>query len=195
MIQQEKGGSGDSACKEGINLIQHPASSDISLRDYIEDVPDFPSQGIVFRDIAPLLRNHFAETIQQLSALLTDDEWQQLDMIGGVESRGFILAAGLAAVKNKGFVKIRKAGKLPGRIAQQHYGLEYGQDTLEMQYGTGKMLIVDDVLATGGTLSAAADLAAATGHEVLHIVCLINLTYLNQFSWQGKSARTLIDYA
>lgn len=119
------------------------------LRKHVHDVPDFPKPGIVFRDIGPLLRMHFAETIAQLSHLLSDEEWAQVDMIGGVESRGFILAAGLAAVKNKGFVKIRKAGKLPGKIAQRQYGLEYGDDALEMQYGTGRMLIVDDVLATG----------------------------------------------
>ncbi len=166
----------------------------LNLRNYIADVPDFPKAGILFRDISPLLREQFSETISQLAALYTDEEWAKIDVIGGIESRGFILAAGLAVAKNKGFVKIRKAGKLPGKIEHQRYGLEYGADALEMHHGIGRMLIVDDVLATGGTLQAAADLAKRTGHTVQALCCLINLTFLNNFSWNGLAPRTLIDY-
>lgn len=164
------------------------------LKQYIQDAPDFPKPGVMFRDISPLLRDHFSEAVKQMSELYSTSEWESIDIIGGVEARGFILAAGLAAVKGKGFVKIRKAGKLPGKTIKQDYGLEYGQDALEMQAGTGRMLIVDDVLATGGTLDAAGKLAKATGHKVQGLACLINLTYLNDFSWEGIVPRTLIEY-
>lgn len=165
-----------------------------NLQAYVRDVPDFPKPGIMFRDISPLLREHFGETITEMGKLLSKEEWDNIDLIGGIESRGFILAAGLAAVKHKGFVKIRKKGKLPGPVAMRHYGLEYGEDALEMQYGNGRMLIVDDVLATGGTLGAAADLAKESGHTVCGFACLIDLKYLNHFSWQGLVPRTLIQY-
>ena len=164
------------------------------LRAYITDIPDFPKTGILFRDISPLLREHFSETIEQMAALFTDAEWDAIDVIGGIESRGFILAAGLAVVKGKGFVKIRKAGKLPGKVMRQSYGLEYGEDALEMQPGSGRMVIVDDVLATGGTLMAAAQLAQQTGHVVQGFACLIDLTFLNQFAWQGIAARSVLRY-
>lgn len=167
---------------------------DKSLRAYVNDVADFPKPGVMFRDISPLLRQHFAKTINAMAGLFSDEEWKNIDVIGGIESRGFILAAGLAAVKDRGFVKIRKKGKLPGPVAHRRYGLEYGEDALEMQYGSGRMLIIDDVLATGGTLAAAAELAKESGHTVVGFACLINLTYLNNFSWSGFVPRTLIEY-
>lgn len=166
----------------------------MDMRKYVRDVPDFPKKGILFRDIAPLLREHFAEAINQMADMYSATEWGRIHIIGGVESRGFILAAGLAAIKGKGFVKIRKAGKLPAPVAKRNYGLEYGEDALEMQYGTGQMLIVDDVLATGGTLRAAAELARETGHDVYGFACLIDLKYLNDFSWNGIAPRSLIVY-
>jgi len=164
------------------------------LKSYINDVPDFPKPGVIFRDISPLLRQHFGETIAQMAGLFSAAEWDKIDLIGGIESRGFILAAGLAAIQRKGFVKIRKKGKLPGPVVMRKYGLEYGEDALEMHYGNGRMLIIDDVLATGGTLAAAADLVRESGHEVADFACLINLKYLNQFSWNGLTPRTLIEY-
>src|SRR5579871_3553709 len=98
------------------------------LKRHIVGVPDFPKPGILFRDISPLLRHHFGETIAQMAGLFTASEWRKIDLIGGIESRGFILAAGLAALKRKGFVKIRKRGKLPGPVVMRRYGLEYGED-------------------------------------------------------------------
>ncbi len=165
-----------------------------NLREYITDVPDFPKPGILFRDISPLLRRHFAPTVEAMCGLLSEDEWEAVDIIAGIESRGFILAAGMAAQKRKGFVKIRKAGKLPGRVISRRYGLEYGEDALEMQPGTGRVLVVDDVLATGGTLEAAAELVRESGHEVAGFACLINLRYLNHFNWHGHVPRCLLDY-
>jgi adenine phosphoribosyltransferase len=164
------------------------------LKTLVHDVPDFPKPGILFRDISPLLREHFGETIRHMSGLLSPAEWQGVDLIGGIESRGFILAAGLAAIMQKGFVKIRKRGKLPGKVVTRTYGLEYGEDALEMHYGSGRILIVDDVLATGGTLAAAADLAQESGHSIAAFCCLIDLAYLNHFRWNGMAARSLITY-
>lgn len=175
-----------------MNAVAHSPSAD--LRQYIADVPDFPKPGILFRDISPLLRHHFGEAIAAMSALFSKDEWKGIDLIGGIESRGFILAAGLAAVQHKGFVKIRKSGKLPRPVVARAYGLEYGEDALEMHYGKGNMLIIDDVLATGGTLGAAAELAQMSGHAVMGFACLINLTYLNDFQWNGMRCRTVVDY-
>lgn len=164
------------------------------IKAHIADFPDFPKPGILFRDVAPLLRHHFPETMATLGTLLTREEWAQVDCVAGIESRGFMLGAGLAALHGKGFVKIRKKGKLPGRVAHRSYSLEYGDDALEMQYGSGRMLIVDDVLATGGTLGAAAHLAVETGHDVVALVCLVNLEFLNDFTWNGQRARCAVSY-
>lgn len=166
----------------------------VDLRRLVADIPDFPKPGILFRDISPLLRQHFAETVEAMCGLLSEAQWQEVDLIGGVEARGFILAAGMAALTRKGFVKIRKAGKLPGEVVTRRYGLEYGEDALEMQAGSGRMLIVDDVLATGGTLAAAAALAVESGHDVAGFACLINLAALNDFTWQGMRPHCLFTY-
>ncbi|MBY0355090.1 MAG: adenine phosphoribosyltransferase [Rickettsiales bacterium] len=170
------------------------ANGAIDLRTLITGVPNFPKKGILFRDISPLLRTHFSETINQMGTLLNTAQWQEIDVIGGIESRGFILGAALAATQHKGFVKIRKKGKLPPPVSTRAYGLEYGEDALEMQAGSGRMLIVDDVLATGGTLHAAAELAQETGYQVQGFACLIDLCFLNDFSWQGLRATSLLTY-
>src|SRR5512145_3322195 len=103
------------------------------IKRYIRDVPDFPKPGILFRDIAPLLRLHFDEAIGALSALLDRHEWDRVDAIAGIESRGFILASALASHHQKGFVPIRKQGKLPPPVVSVPYSLEYGSGVLEMQ--------------------------------------------------------------
>lgn len=175
------------------SLVQGKAEQ-IDLRAYISNIPDFPKKGIVFRDFSPLLREHFSTCLAQMIVLYSKQEWSDIDVIGGIESRGFILGAGIAALKGKGFVKIRKSGKLPGDVVKCSYGLEYGEDALEMQYGKGRMLIVDDVLATGGTLDAAAQLATESGHQLAGFLCLINLRYLNDFSYEAMQARAPIYY-
>jgi adenine phosphoribosyltransferase len=164
------------------------------IKQNIKEIPDFPKKGILFRDINPLLNTHFQLTLDTMAALLSDEEWANVDSIAGIEARGFFLAAGLAAIKGKGVIPIRKKGKLPGEVKSVEYELEYGTDALEMAPGQGRILLVDDVLATGGTLNASIELANQTDHVIQDILVLINLTFLNDFSWNGKNVRTLIDY-
>jgi len=164
------------------------------LARYVVDVPDFPKPGILFRDISRLLRERFAETVSALDGLFSAEEWQQVDAVAGIESRGFVLAAALAARRGKGFVPVRKQGKLPPPVVDQAYDLEYGAGVLEMQRGAGRLLLIDDVLATGGTLRAAAPLCELAGYEVAAIGVLIDIGLIAELSWQGKTARTVIRY-
>lgn len=166
------------------------------LRDLIAEIPNFPKSGVIFRDISPLLKNHFYQTIDAMSELFSLSEWKEFDLIAGIESRGFLFAAPLAYKHHKGLIKIRKAGKLPKAAAQMKYGLEYGESTLEMQQGSpAQILIVDDLIATGGSMIAAADLATKVGYKVKGIATLINLSTLNNFSWHGMPCRSVISYS
>jgi adenine phosphoribosyltransferase len=164
------------------------------LKRHIVDVPGFPKPGIIFRDIAPLLRTHFGATIAALDGLFSEAEWRGVDQVVGIESRGFILAAALAERRGKGFVPIRKQGKLPPPVVDLPYALEYGEGVLEMQPGNGRVVIVDDVHATGGTLQASADLCVAAGYEVAGFTVLIDLKLNGAFSWRGLQLRYLIHY-
>ena len=164
------------------------------LKQAIRSVPDFPSKGILFRDIAPLLREHFAATIDALDELLPAEEWRRIDAVAGIESRGFILGAALAAKRGKGFVLVRKKGKLPPPVVDISYSLEYGFGVLEMQRGTGALLLVDDVLATGGTLSASADLCERAGYQVRALAVLINLNIVANYRWRDLALRSAIEY-
>ncbi|HET8692047.1 MAG TPA: adenine phosphoribosyltransferase [Steroidobacteraceae bacterium] len=164
------------------------------LARHVADVPDFPQPGILFRDVTPLLRDHFGETVAALDGLWSDREWAAADAVAGVESRGFILAAALAERRGKGFVPVRKKGKLPPPVIERHYALEYGTGILEMQRGTGRLILVDDVLATGGTLSASAELAMDAGYRVLHAGVLIDLGIVRNFRCAGQAPRALIRY-
>jgi adenine phosphoribosyltransferase len=164
------------------------------LRTAVVDVPDFPKPGILFRDIAPLLRTHFADTVQALDGLLTDAEWRGIDAVAGIESRGFILGAALSQKREKGFVLVRKKGKLPPPVVDVSYDLEYGSGVLEMQRGKGRLLLIDDVLATGGTLTAAADLCVKAGYEVTALGALIDLCIIADYRWRGMPLRAVINY-
>jgi adenine phosphoribosyltransferase len=164
------------------------------LKHAIRDVPDFPRPGILFRDIAPLLRDHFDATIQALEVLLTDEEWDEVDALAGVESRGFILAAALAIRRRKGFVLVRKQGKLPPPVVDVAYDLEYGSGILEMQRGNGRVVLVDDVLATGGTMTAAADLCERAGYQLKALLALIDLKIVQDYSWRNLRLRASLEY-
>ncbi|MEY4762572.1 MAG: hypothetical protein RLZZ200_2428 [Pseudomonadota bacterium] len=146
-----------------------------SLKQHITETPDFPQPGILFRDFSPLLRHHLSQTLDALDSLLEAGEWSGIEAIAGVDARGFIIGAGLAARRGLGFIPIRKAGKLPPPVEQLSYQLEYGKATLEMHRGGGRILLVDDVFATGGTLAAAASLCRASGHELAAVAVLVDL--------------------
>jgi adenine phosphoribosyltransferase len=164
------------------------------LKQAIAAVPDFPRPGILFRDISPLLRNHFDAAIRAMDALLTDAEWNSIDAVAGIESRGFILGAALAMNRGKGFVLVRKQGKLPPPVVDAAYGLEYGSGVLEMQRGEGRLLLVDDVLATGGTMTAAADLCQRAGYQLHALAALIDLNLVANYSWGALRLRAAIYY-
>ena len=164
------------------------------LKAAIRDVPDFPKPGVLFRDISPLLKSHFAATIEALDDLLTEAEWRGIDVVAGIESRGFILGAALALRRGKGFVLVRKQGKLPPPVVDVSYALEYGSGVLEMQRGQGSVILIDDVLATGGTLSASADLCLRAGYSVAALAVLIDLKLVVDYRWRELPLRTAISY-
>ena len=166
----------------------------LDLKRHVIEVPDFPRPGILFRDISPLLRRHLHATLDALEALVTPAEWEGVDVLGGIESRGFILGAALAERRDKGFVPIRKQGKLPPPVVDVPYQLEYGTGVLEMQRGGGRLLIIDDVLATGGTLRAAAELSRRAGYDVHGLLVLIDLGLVTDFRWGKLHARSVIQY-
>jgi adenine phosphoribosyltransferase len=166
----------------------------IELKQAIADVADFPRPGILFRDISPLLRHHFDATIRALDALLTDAEWSKIDALAGIESRGFILGAALAIRRGKAFVLVRKQGKLPPPVVDVAYDLEYGSGVLEMQRGQGRLMLIDDVLATGGTMTAAAELCQRAGYELQALVALIDLNLVPNYSWRTLRVRAAIHY-
>ena len=165
-----------------------------ALQQFINDVPDFPKHGILFRDISPLLRDHLEATVGALDCLLTEAEWRRIDALAGIESRGFILGAALAVRRGKGFVLVRKQGKLPPPVVDVAYDLEYGSSVLEMQCGHGRLLLIDDVLATGGTMSASADLCMRAGYEVAALATLIDLKIVADYRWRDLRVRAVIDY-
>jgi adenine phosphoribosyltransferase len=167
-----------------------------SLESHIRPYPDFPEPGVIFRDISPLLRNHFRATIDLLAEQFSAEEWAGIDAVVGIESRGFILASGLAYACDKGLLIVRKPGKLPPPLHTVSYSLEYGHDSLQMaSYFEGhRVLIVDDVLATGGTLRATCNLCEKSGHTIAGIMTLINLPALNDFEWNGLRARFPFSY-
>ena len=153
----------------------------MDLKEHIRSVPDFPKPGILFYDISTLLAHAGAwhETVHRLAVAL---EPRRPDLLVGIESRGFLVAAPLAFSLNCGFAMVRKKGKLPGATIPYSYDLEYGIDTIEIQadaIGAGKRVaVLDDLLATGGTMSAAIKLCRKVGANVVAAACIIELSFL-----------------
>ena len=155
------------------------------LDELIRDIPDFPQPGVVFKDITPLLADHdgFSAVIEVLARAGRDAEGNVVvDKVVGMEARGFILAAPVALALGAGFVPVRKAGKLPGDTHSVGYELEYGSATLELHQDSiqpgERVLMVDDVLATGGTVAATAKLVEACGGVVHGVAVLMELSFL-----------------
>ncbi len=152
------------------------------LKAYIRDVPDYPQKGIIFRDITPMLgdKKIFREVVELMSKAWAADP---PELVAGIEARGFIPGAAIAVRLGAGFVPIRKTGKLPWTTVVESYDLEYGTDQLEVHSDAvqpgQKVLIVDDVLATGGTASAAVRLMRKLGADVVGVQVLIELGYLD----------------
>lgn len=168
------------------------------LEDHVRDVVDFPRPGIVFKDITPLLgdREAFGLTIDAIAAHFAG---HRVDTVLGVEARGFIVAAPVAYRFGAGFVPVRKAGKLPGETEAEEYDLEYGTDRLEIHRDAvspgDRVLIVDDVIATGGTVAATIRLVEKLGASVVGLAFVIELAFLRgREKLEGYDALSLITY-
>ncbi|HNX27627.1 MAG TPA: adenine phosphoribosyltransferase [Phycisphaerae bacterium] len=155
--------------------------SKVDIASYIRDVRDFPKPGIVFKDITPLLCSH-AALDETVSLLLSPFANEKIDLVCGIESRGFIFGSLIANRLGVGFVPIRKAGKLPAETLEESYELEYGRATIEIHTDAVKpgqrVLMVDDLLATGGTMAAACRLVERLGGEVVGCPFVIELTFI-----------------
>jgi adenine phosphoribosyltransferase len=153
----------------------------MDIKDYIRSIPDFPKPGILFYDISTLLAHADAWGVA-MGRLAKTVSRHQPDILAGIESRGFLVAAPLALKLGLGFVMVRKRGKLPGETIPYEYGLEYGSDIIEIQADAvepgQRVVILDDLLATGGTLAAATSLFRQVGADVVGAACIIELTFL-----------------
>ena len=164
----------------------------IDYKKYITEVPDFPKKGVNFKDITPLLSdsNIFKEVIYKMAYSVNSapDYWI------GIDARGFLFASALTMVRGGGLVMCRKAGKLPRPTANYTYQTEYSSDELSMHWGKGTAVIVDDVLATGGTLKATNYLAGVAGYDVIDNLVLIDLLYLPRTKDFDLEVKSLIQY-
>ena len=169
----------------------------LDLKDHIRAVPDFPKPGILFYDISTLLRHADAWQIA-MGRMANAVRAYHPDVLAGIESRGFLMAAPLALKLGCGFVMLRKKGKLPGKTAGLDYGLEYGSDRIEIQADAvqpgQRVVVVDDLLATGGTMAAGIALLRTIGAEVPAAAALIELTFLNGRSKLDVPCSTLVSY-
>ncbi len=178
-------------------MTSSPASPD--LRRWIRDIPDFPKPGILFRDLTPLMRDPagWRETVRQLAEIT---ERLKPDLIVGIESRGFIVGTSLATALGLGFVPVRKPGKLPGEVHAVDYELEYGSDRLEIHADgfedSPRILIVDDLLATGGTAEACGQLVDLAGGEIVGFAFVVELADLGgrQRLPAGVAVESLVTY-
>ena len=174
----------------------------MNYKDYIIEVPDFPVEGVSFKDISPLLATPtvFRETIYKMGKLVgikrTQPPYvtQYPDYWIAVDARGFIFASALSYEFGGGIVMCRKKGKLPPPVTSYGYKTEYSQDTLEIKEGSGTAIVVDDVLATGGTLQVVNDIAELAGYKVLNNLVLIDLKYVPRVDWFKLNIESLIEY-
>lgn len=169
----------------------------MDIKDYIRAIPDFPKPGILFYDISTLLAHEDAWQVA-MGRMAKAIRQYQPDVLAGIESRGFLVAAPLALKLGCGFVMVRKKGKLPGPTVAYEYDLEYGTDTIEIQKDAvapgQRVLILDDLLATGGTLAASCKLFRSVGVEVVGAACIIELTFLNGRSKLDVPFNALVAY-
>lgn len=153
----------------------------MDIKDHIRQIPDFPKPGILFYDISTLLAHPDAWQVT-MGRLARSVAVHQPDVLAGIESRGFLVAAPLALKLGCGFVMVRKRGKLPGKTVRHEYDLEYGTDVVEVQEDAvapgQRVVLLDDLLATGGTMAAAAELVRKLGAEVVGAACIVELTFL-----------------
>jgi adenine phosphoribosyltransferase len=170
----------------------------MDLKAYIRDVPDFPKPGIVFKDITTLLRDGaaFGATINTLAERYRG---RGIQRVVGIEARGFIFASALAYELGVGMVPVRKVGKLPAECVRQTYDLEYGTDSVEIHADAldrgEKVLVVDDVIATGGTLAATCELVEQVGGVIEEVACVIELTFLpGKEKLGGRPLFTMVQY-
>jgi adenine phosphoribosyltransferase len=169
----------------------------MDLKQHIRQIPDFPKPGINFFDISTLIRHPAAwrTTIERMAELVAP--WKP-ELLATIDSRGFLVAAPLAIPLNCGAVMIRKRGKLPGKVMAMSYGLEYGTDTIEIQADAvapgQRVVIVDDLLATGGTIGAAAKLLREAGANVVGATCIIELSFLKARAKLDVPFAALVDY-
>ena len=164
----------------------------MNYKDYITEVQDFPKKGISFKDISPLLANNsvFSDTIWEMNNLIgiRPDYWI------GIDARGFIFASALSNNFGGGIVMCRKAGKLPPPVFSHSYSTEYSEDTIQIKQGDGTAVIVDDILATGGTLQAVNDLSKIAGYDVIDNLVLIDLSYVPRIKTFNLEVKSVIHY-
>lgn len=169
----------------------------MDLKQHVRQIPDFPKPGINFFDISPLIRHPHAwrTTIDRMADMI--GPWKP-DVLAAVDARGFLVAAPLAISLDCGVIMIRKSGKLPGKVKAHTYGLEYGTDTIEIQDDAvtqgERVVIVDDLLATGGTIKAAAKLLRESGAHVAGASCVIELSFLKARDALGVPFAALLQY-
>lgn len=172
----------------------------LDLKSLIRTIPDYPKKGILFRDITTLIEDPrgFKESVDRLASLHKD---LGITHVAGIEARGFIFGAGVAIAMGVGFVPVRKKGKLPGETIGQNYALEYGVDTIEIHadvIGVGdRILLVDDLIATGGTALAAVSLLRRTGAEVAHsgfVIDLVDLGGADKLREAGVQVESLMSF-
>ena len=163
----------------------------MSYKDYIKEVKDFPIEGVNFKDISPLLADEqtFRSSLVDMGKQVRlPNYWM------GIDSRGYLFASGLATYFGGGVVCARKEGKTPGEFVSKTYDLEYGTATLELQPGEGEVVIVDDVLATGGTLKAVNELAETAGYNVVGNLVLVDLQFVPRVENFDLSVRSVVKY-